>query len=494
MGCINSKEDERPAIKGVGRSEHMSKHFGKSREKKHLNGKNSISETHRTEGMDDDLPRLDDDGHLLPEEVQQRRSLSSGSSHIYLPNLGLGRGSETMNTSNNTSTSTDDRRKVRVDYAICTQQGYYPDDPHKQNQDTFSVTQDMATVEGDSFFAVYDGHGPVGDRFAIFAKQNLPRLMAKYVQQLRANKHKQRNESILALSSPKAKPIPFNPKLFPHLSAKEYETASTLAHLECNKLMIDTQRMVNLSGTTAISAAFHNGKIIISNVGDSRAILGYIDKVAPATTRSKTTTSTEHKIIAIPLSADQTPWRQDERDRVIKAGARVVTVDQMEGIVPIDEDEEIHNSSFGNRHLQEDFIDLHGDPPRVWLKDSDKPGTSFTRSLGDSIAETVGVFAEPEFFSKDITDNDQILVLASDGVFEFLSNQEVIDMCASAPTPSDACDLIVTESYKKWLTYERRTDDITVICIKIGGNDSSSDNDGMTPQSPFSEEHFVEDQ
>ena len=31
------------------------------------------------------------------------------------------------------------------------------------------------------------------------------------------------------------------------------------------------------------------------------------------------------------------------------------------------------------------------------------PGTAFTRSLGDSYAETLGVFAEPEMLSRRIT-------------------------------------------------------------------------------------------
>jgi hypothetical protein len=38
-------------------------------------------------------------------------------------------------------------------------------------------------------------------------------------------------------------------------------------------------------------------------------------------------------------------------------------------------------------------IDEGGDPPRIWSKYGEYPGTAFTRSLGDSIAEELGVFA-----------------------------------------------------------------------------------------------------
>jgi serine/threonine protein phosphatase PrpC len=69
-----------------------------------------------------------------------------------------------------------------------------------------------------------------------------------------------------------------------------------------------------------------------------------------------------------------------------------------------------------------------GDPPRVWARDGLYPGTAFTRSLGDLAAEAVGVIAEPEVKSVEITPAHLFFVVASDGVFEFLSSQEVVDM------------------------------------------------------------------
>jgi hypothetical protein len=45
-------------------------------------------------------------------------------------------------------------------------------------------------------------------------------------------------------------------------------------------------------------------------------------------------------------------------------------------------------------------IDEGGDPPRVWSANGDYPGTAFTRSLGDRIAEECGVNAEPEILER----------------------------------------------------------------------------------------------
>ena len=57
----------------------------------------------------------------------------------------------------------------------------------------------------------------------------------------------------------------------------------------------------------------------------------------------------------------------------------------------------------------------------------DFPGTAFTRSLGDALAEDLGVIAEPEIVTRELEEGDEIIVLASDGVFVFcLSNGPII--------------------------------------------------------------------
>lgn len=165
--------------------------------------------------------------------------------------------------------------------------------------------------------------------------------------------------------------------------------------------------------------------------------------------------STPGTLVAIPLSKDQTPYRIDERERVKKAGCSVLTVDQMEGNEPIHE-------NWGDLDLGTD-LDVSGDPPRVWAKGQDYPGCAFTRSLGDYIADSIGVYAEPEMLTQELTRNDEILVIATDGVFEFLTNQEVIDVCAQSESPLIACEQLAKASYAQWLRHEDRTDDITVI-------------------------------
>jgi len=442
-------------------------------------------------------PLLDENGMLTVQEVEKRRVYGEVVT-TFLKDGGGG--------------------MVRVRYATCTQRGYYPDEQLKQNQDVISITPNFAGLPSDLFFAIHDGHGSDGHVCATYAKDHLPQLLTRYVRQERAKLFKERQSVSTGLRDGKSV-MPFNPKLWPMLDVDGYERASRKAHLDCNTNMINDMNRCTLSGTTSISAAFHDGRFTISNVGDSRAVLGYRD---PTTTTNDNSTNNindqyEHdevwsddngeekkeierpptpqdhqrrrtnqgKLIALPLSVDQTPWRKDERRRIKAAGGRILTIDQIEGCRPIPVEtthttEGEESDEFGDRILgmNDDAVDIAGDPPRVWLKDEPMPGTAYTRSLGDGIAQTVGVTAEPEMITKEIAvrmgrnDGDgyvgteEVLVLASDGVFEFLPNQEVMDLCDKAGgCPKVACRKIMDRSYEKWVEYENRTDDISAIVI-----------------------------
>ena len=101
----------------------------------------------------------------------------------------------------------------------------------------------------------------------------------------------------------------------------------------------------------------------------------------------------------------------------------------------------------------------------MWDHTLERPGCAFTRSLGDSIAEQVGVFAVPELLTWKLTPEDKFVVIASDGVFEFLTSQAVVDMISEFDDPLEGAKHVVSESYRLWLTYDDRTDDITIIVL-----------------------------
>ena len=108
-------------------------------------------------------------------------------------------------------------------------------------------------------------------------------------------------------------------------------------------------------------------------------------------------------------------------------------------------------------------------------QDQEYPGTAFTRSIGDSLAESLGVMAEPELDHHQIKPNDKVLIVASDGIFEFITTRGCLDMALLYNNPLEACLALVGESYKLWIEREDRTDDITIIVGFIEQSGSKRD-------------------
>ncbi|KAJ0090450.1 hypothetical protein Patl1_13302 [Pistacia atlantica] len=297
--------------------------------------------------------------------------------------------------------------KYELRYSFLSQRGYYPDALDKANQDSFCIHTPFGTSPDDNFFGVFDGHGEHGAPCSQFVKRKLC-------------------ENLLRDSKFHVDPV----------------EACHAAFLATNSQLHADILDDSMSGTTAITVLVRGKTIYVANSGDSRAVL--------AEKRGK-------EIVAVDLSIDQTPFRPDELERVKMCGARVLTLDQIEGLK--DPDVQCWGTEEGD----------DGDPPRLWVPNGMYPGTAFTRSIGDSIAETIGVVANPEIVVLELTKDHPFFVLASDGVFEFLSSQTVVDMVAKYKDPRDACAAIVAESYRLWLQYETRTDDITVIVVHING-------------------------
>lgn len=184
----------------------------------------------------------------------------------------------------------------------------------------------------------------------------------------------------------------------------------------------------------------------VSNIGDSRCISGE--------RRGK-------RIVAYSLSIDQTPYRKDECERIKNCGGCVMTKMQAEG-------EKDKKLGWDDIALGSD-VDANGDPPRVYEDEKDPvgPACAFTRSIGDRASERIGIVADAEIVKKELSEKDQYLVLASDGVWEFITNQSVIDTVGRFDDPLEAARAIISEAYMLWLQFEVRTDDITIIIIYV---------------------------
>jgi hypothetical protein len=105
-------------------------------------------------------------------------------------------------------------------------------------------------------------------------------------------------------------------------------------------------------------------------------------------------------------------------------------------------------------------------PARVWLKRGEGPGLAMSRSIGDHICSDVGVIATPVVTKYVMQPDDEyILLLASDGVWEFIENNEACEMAVKCKTAADVCAALIDESSRRWREEEGTyRDDITAIC------------------------------
>ena len=176
----------------------------------------------------------------------------------------------------------------------------------------------------------------------------------------------------------------------------------------------------NFSGTTCVMVFQVGNRLLCGNVGDSRAILVKGDKV-------------------IPLSIDQKPDDPEESKRIKENGGE---------ISQYEEDGE------------------KSGPFRVWQKGEVYPGIAMSRSIGDFIATKLGVIPEPKFIEEKIDKDCKFIVVASDGVWEFLDNETVKNMVLpfyEKNDPAGACKELIKKSTEFWNQEDIVVDDITVV-------------------------------
>ena len=179
----------------------------------------------------------------------------------------------------------------------------------------------------------------------------------------------------------------------------------------------------NFSGTTCVMVLQVGEKILCANVGDSRAIM------------------VKENNVIIPLSIDQKPNDPEESKRIEGNGGE---------ISQYEEDGE------------------KSGPFRVWKKGEVYPGIAMSRSIGDLIATTLGVVPVPKFIEAKIDKDTKFIVLASDGVWEFLSNEKVAEIVMpfyKKDDPDGACKALIKKSTEWWNQEDIVVDDITAIVV-----------------------------
>ncbi|KAK7276308.1 hypothetical protein RIF29_17447 [Crotalaria pallida] len=205
------------------------------------------------------------------------------------------------------------------------------------------------------FFGVYDGHGC--SHVATMCKERLHDIVKEEMEKGEENLDwKQAME-----------------QSFDRMD-KEVQGWGQMKHTITCKCELHTPHS-DAVGSTAVTAILTPEKIVVSNCGDSRAVLC-------------------RNGVAIPLSSDHKPDRPDELLRVEAAGGRVIYWD-------------------GARVLGV---------------------LAMSRAIGDNYLKPY-VISEPEVTVTERSDEDECLILASDGLWDVVSNETacgVVRMCLKA--------------------------------------------------------------
>lgn len=204
-------------------------------------------------------------------------------------------------------------------------------------------------------------------------------------------------------------------------AAKEYEQALKDAFLATDRAILQDSRYEDeVSGCTASAALITSTKIYVANAGDSRTVLGVKGR-------------------AKPLSFDHKPQNEGEKARITAAGGFV------------------------------DFGRVNGN-------------LALSRAIGDFEfkksaklpPEEQVVTAYPDVMAHEITDDDEFLVVACDGIWDCQSSQAVIEFVRRGIVAKQELDRICENLMDSCLSINSETggvgcDNMTVVIVGLLG-------------------------
>lgn len=282
----------------------------------------------------------------------------------------------------------------------------------KIDQDTSLISLNVGGLEGFNLFGVLDGHGQHGHFVSQFLKDYFINRTSNLVEIFKTTQSISTTEELYNIL--KSCNYSFLIKLY------------NMADLELTKQNIFDYK---LSGTTCNIVFQFNNHLVCLSVGDSRGILVFDHG-----------NNTNQGIF--PLSTDQKPDIPSEYQRIQSCGGYV----------------EILLDAYGNKT----------GPARVFKAGTQYPGLAMSRSLGDLMAKECGVISTPQIVEYEINANTKYMVICSDGVWEFMQNEQVRDLGNAFYAQNkitDFCLQLVNMAMNLWSQYEVIRDDITVVSV-----------------------------
>ncbi|KAJ3675685.1 hypothetical protein LUZ60_004727 [Juncus effusus] len=299
------------------------------------------------------------------------------------------------------------------------------------NQDAMIVWENFGPRSDSIFCGVFDGHGPFGHLVAKRVRDHLPVQLKSHL--LTTEENYENAPSNVSEQTPlimDSKKSEDKDEKDEEEKSRDFFKTTKESFLKAFKVMDKDLRLHGnidcfFSGTTAVTVVKQGQDLVIGNLGDSRAIMG--------------TRDANNRLIAVQLTVDLKPNVPREAERIRRCRGRVFA--------------------------------LRDEPEvaRVWLPNYDTPGLAMARAFGDFCLKSCGLISEPEVTFRRLSVRDEFVVLATDGVWDVLTNKEVVDIIASSPSRSTSARLLVESAVRAWrLKYPTsKIDDCAVVCLYL---------------------------
>lgn len=274
-----------------------------------------------------------------------------------------------------------------------------------------------------SFFGVFDGHG--GNHASMYLSQALHLNVSECLANMSSELIKACKESNAGVSSPSGDSESMVPS-----SPIDIMVANALKKVY---LMTDADFISQSShpqhGSTATTALILGKRLYCANVGDSRTLLC-------------------RNFQAVALSQDHKPSREDETKRIRDAGGFIIN-NRVMGELAV-------SRAFGDAEFKKGIQSIIEEEGGAMGGDMSGEAKNWDEPL---------IIAEPDVTATIVTEKDQFLLLACDGLFDVFTGEEIVDfVIRDMEEHSDAqrcCQHLTHEAIRK----RNSRDNVSVILI-----------------------------
>ena len=320
---------------------------------------------------------------FLNKNNSTKNVINRNLKHIIIKKASLSKDKERISKSNTSQhfyfeCYNPDNYKINKIYSF-TQAGCLEDGTTKINQDSYIILTNIFNLNY-NILGILDGHGNEGHLISQFIKEQIIKIFTleeTYITN-QLNIKNEIDEEIIYSKLTKNN-FSFIKKIF-----KSFD-----------KILLKENFDSKNSGTTCVLLFQISKYIICANTGDSRCIL-----IKKATVTKSINLKKILNITYENLSKDHKPNNPEEKKRIIEKGG------------------EVHKSKNDLGKFEGVF--------RLYEKGENYPGLAVSRTIGDLDSKLYGNICDPDIINKVIRYNFKYVILASDGLWDVMNENDVI--------------------------------------------------------------------